>query len=230
MNPYSTDFFRAHRDGARRSASVVIPLLFQWLNPKSVVDVGCGQGTWLAIVQEHGVSDICGIDGDYVDRERLEIPTEYFLSCDLSRPLRLPRRFDVAVSLEVAEHLPAESANDFVASLVGLAPVIVFSAAVPHQGGTQHINEQWPAYWAERFAQFDYLPVDCLRRKLWGREDVEWWYAQNMFLYAERAYLQKHEALLREHRACPTALSLIHPRRYLEWVEWGLRQSQAANA
>jgi SAM-dependent methyltransferase len=224
--PYSCDFFQSHRDGAWRSARATVPLILDLLVVQSVIDVGCGQGTWLAVFHECSVTNICGIDGDYIDHERLEIPAECFIAHDLQQPLRVSRQFDLAMSLEVAEHLPPESADSIVTSLVQLAPVVLFSAAAPFQGGTHHVNEQWPAYWAERFAAHDYLPIDCLRRKLWNRDDVEWWYAQNMFLYAKRAFLEDHDVLLREHQACPMALSLVHPRRYLEWVEWGIAQSQ----
>jgi SAM-dependent methyltransferase len=224
--PYTSEFFAAHREGARRSAHVVAALVLGWIPAKSVIDVGCGEGTWLAVFRERGVTEIAGVDGDYIERDKLEIPSECFLSHDLMQPLRLARRFDLAVSLEVAEHLPSESADGFVESLVKLAPVVLFSAAAPFQGGTQHVNEQWPAYWAERFQKHGYLPVDCLRRQLWASDDVQWWYAQNTFLYVAEEYLRRNPALLQEYQACPTALPLVHPRRYLEWIEWGLAQSQ----
>lgn len=222
--PYTSEYYQALRDGARRSARAVVPLVLQFLSPRSVVDLGCGEGTWLSVFREHSVTDVCGVDGDYVDRSRLGIPADSFLPHDLTQPLRLPRRYDLALSLEVAEHLPADCANTIIESLVLLAPVVLFSAAAPYQGGAEHVNEQWPAYWAERFAAHDFLPVDCLRRTLWNLSDVEWWYAQNMFLYAHRTTLNANEALLREHRACPQALGLVHPRRYLDWIEWGLAQ------
>ena len=221
--PYTSDFFAAHRDGARRSARVVVPLVLDLAPARSVIDVGCGQGTWLSVFAEHGVADVQGVDGDYVDRDRLEIPADRFRSHDLTRPLHAGRTFDLAVSLEVAEHLPGEAADGFVASLARLAPVVLFSAAAPYQGGNSHVNEQWPAYWAERFARHGYLPVDCLRRRVWANPDVEWWYAQNTFLYVERGRLERDPILKREYEAAgPVALPLVHPRRYVEWVEWGL--------
>ncbi len=151
-----------------------------------MIDVGCGQGTWLSVFAEYGATDVNGIDGDYVDRDRLEIPADRFHGQDLSRPLAVERTFDLAVSLEVAEHLPEVACDGFVESLTRLAPVVLFSAAAPYQGGQNHVNEQWPEYWAERFARHGYLPVDCLRRRVWANPDVEWWYAQNALLFVAR--------------------------------------------
>jgi hypothetical protein len=136
----------------------------------------------------------------------------------------LDRTFDLAISLEVAEHLPEEAADAFVESLTRLASVVLFSAAAPYQGGEHHVNERWPVYWAERFATHGYLSVDCIRRRIWANPAVEWWYAQNAFLYVERGRLESGPALKREYEAAgPDALPLVHPRQFLEWVEWGLR-------
>ncbi|HJZ58105.1 MAG TPA: class I SAM-dependent methyltransferase [Gemmataceae bacterium] len=221
--PYTSEFFAAHRDSARRSARAIVPLVLRLVPARSVIDVGCGEGTWLSVFAEHGVADVHGVDGDYVDRDRLEIPQDRFRAHDLTRPLHVDRTFDLAVSLEVAEHLPEDAADAFVASLARLAPVVLFSSAVPYQGGNNHKNEQWPAYWAERFAAQSYSPVDCIRRRVWANLDVEWWYAQNTFLYVERERLEDDLALSREYEvAGPHALPLVHPRRYVEWVEWGI--------
>lgn len=211
---YPAGFFDAIRDGARRSARAAVPLVLQWFRPQSLIDIGCGQGTWLAEFRAQGVADVHGVDGDYVERDKLEIPGERFVAFDLTRPFAVDRRFDMAMSLEVAEHLPPANAGGFVASLVRLAPIVLFSAAVPQQGGMNHVNEQWPEYWAKLFAQHDYLPIDCLRRSLWSRSEVEWWYAQNMFFYAQRSFLEAQPSLLAAHRECPTALSLVHPQLY----------------
>jgi SAM-dependent methyltransferase len=226
--PYTGEYYDALRDGARRSARGVVPFVLGLVPARSVIDVGCGRGTWLSVFREHGVEDLQGVDGDYIDRNRLEIPAERFRPHDLTRPFELDRTFDLAVSLEVAEHLPAEAADGFVASLTRLARVVLFSAAAPYQGGQNHVNEQWPAYWAERFARHGFLPVDCLRRRVWDNPDVEWWYAQNSFLYVEGDRLASDPALRRECEAAgPAALPLVHPRRYLEWVEWGLSLCEA---
>jgi SAM-dependent methyltransferase len=148
----------------------------------SVVDIGCGDGSWLFVFRKLGVEDILGLDGEYVDRNVLQIPQDRFQAVDLTKPFGLKRVFDLAISLEVAEHLPAESASSFVASLCGLAPAVLFSAAIPFQGGNHHINEQWPDKWAALFRQHGYFLVDCIRKRIWQNEAVEFWYAQSAFI------------------------------------------------
>jgi SAM-dependent methyltransferase len=217
--PYSSQFFEEQRRGSLQSAAKIVPLIMQALRPSAVVDVGCGVGTWLAAFAEHGVADTLGIDGGYVDPALLHIPRERFLAHDLTTPIALKRRFDLVLCLEVAEHLPAEHAPTLIDSLVGLGPAVVFSAAIPFQGGTHHVNEQWPDYWAHHFAARGYVPVDYFRRKIWQVPGIEWWYAQNLLLYIERDHLAAHSPLRREAEETPsTPLSLVHPDKYLEVV------------
>src|SRR5579871_1434156 len=121
MQPYQAGFFESVRDGARQSAFEIVPTVLELVNPKSVVDVGCGDGTWLSVFKDYGVDHLLGIDGDYVDPQSLQIPAELFLASDLRESLILGRVFDMAVSLEVAEHLPVHCAATFVDSLVKLA-------------------------------------------------------------------------------------------------------------
>jgi SAM-dependent methyltransferase len=225
MRDYTSEFFAVQRAQARSAAEVVVPLVLELARPASVVDVGCGTGTWLAVFREHGVDDVVGVDGAYVDADDLEIPRDRFVARDLAAPLTLERRFDLVVSLEVAEHLPAASAPTFVGGLTALGPVVLFSAAIPGQGGTSHVNEQWPLYWAALFRERGYVHVDCLRRRLWHDEAVAPWYAQNALFYVARDELPRHEALARLHDPAETRpLDLVHPTRYLEWVEWATRE------
>ncbi|MGH6841445.1 MAG: hypothetical protein ACREDV_05045, partial [Methylocella sp.] len=98
----------------------------------------------------------------------------------------LNRTFDLALCLETAEHLLPEAAVPFVESLTRVAPVIVFSAAIPRQGGTGHFNEQWPSYWAKLFASRGYECLDLLRDYLWANDAVEVWYRQNMLCFVAR--------------------------------------------
>jgi SAM-dependent methyltransferase len=212
---YDFGFFRALRTGSLASARVIVPIVLDLLGPKSVVDVGCGIGTWLSVFQEFGVSDVVGVDGDYVDRDQLLIEPARFFPHDLEKPLRLERSFDLAISLEVAEHLAPEAAATFVESLVRLAPAVLFSAAIPEQGGAGHLNEQWPGYWATLFAHHGYQPIDCVRHRVWSESDVEVWYAQNTLLYIKRSEITRHASLAPESRPAANALARVHPRLYL---------------
>src|SRR6266404_3650480 len=99
--PYTKDFYESLRNGVIRSAEVIVPLVLKFVPARSVVDVGCGEGSWLAVFRRHGVSEIMGLDGDYIDRETLQIPLECFQACDLTIPLKIERGFDLAISLEV---------------------------------------------------------------------------------------------------------------------------------
>jgi hypothetical protein len=209
---YTSDFFSSHHPGAANSAARMVPQLLELSEALSVVDVGCGIGTWLAECSKRGIADFHGFDGPWVRPEQLVIPPATFTSVDLSRTVPTTRGFDLALSLEVAEHLPEASADTFVASLTSLAPIVVFSAAIPMQGGTGHVNEQWPRYWAAKFAARGYSPIDCVRPLVWKMPGVEWWYAQNTIVYASEAGLAK-SARLRElastHGGEPRAL--VHP-------------------
>ncbi len=211
---YGADFYAYQQAGSLSSAGVIVPAVCELVRPASVIDVGCGVGTWLSAFARCGVADILGLDGDYVPRSDLQIPVERFRETDLSQPFTTPRVFDLAVSLEVAEHLPPASARGFVASLTRLAPAVLFSAAVPHQGGWHHVNEQWPQYWADLFAQERFLPLDCFRERFWTAANVRWWYAQNIVLF-----LRDDHPLWHAHSQSTAPLrALVHPENYLRRV------------
>lgn len=217
MPRYDEQFFH-DRSGSRRSADVVVPQILDLIEPRSVVDVGCGTGTWLAAFLEQGVEDVLGIDGDYVPLDKLEIPQDRFVEANLEQPLELGRRFDLAVSLEVGEHLPETAAAAFVDSLVRLSNLVLFSAAIPDQYGTHHINEQWQDWWADRFEHHGYVAVDALRPRLWRDDRVEWWYIQNTLLYVDPVELERRPRLEELHaRTARDQLALVHPRGYLSF-------------
>ena len=197
MTTYTRKWFDQQVVGAASSASTVVPLVMDLVHPRSVVDVGCGMGVWLAEFIRAGVQDVLGLDGDYIDRGHLAIPTDKFRVCDLRQPLPADRKFDLAVSLEVAEHLPPGVAEQFVAGLAALAPVVLFSAAIPAQPGNQHINTQWQSYWAGLFAARGYAALDPIRPAVWNDPRVEWWYSQNTLMYVSRERLASDERLSR---------------------------------
>lgn len=190
-----------------------MPVLIELLEPGSVVDVGCGTGSWLKVFQEHGVADILGLDGEWVDRSLLEIAPEQFRAADLPDDLALGRRFDLALCLEVAHYIPEESAGQLVENLTALAPIALFSAAIPDQG--RGLNQQWPDYWAELFRGRGYVCVDCVRPRIWNEPGVETWYAQNALLFVDGELLESRPRLAYEHeRAQGRPLSIVHPRLF----------------
>jgi SAM-dependent methyltransferase len=176
--------------------------------PRSVVDVGCGLGGWLAAFARAGVDDVVGIDGDYVNRDEILIPGEKFLVRDLEEPVMLDRVFELALCLEVGEHLSEGASATLVASLTSLAPVVVFSAAIPGQGGIDHVTERWPDYWARLFADHGYLPLDLVRPRIWEDERIEPWYRQNMLVFASGDAYERLAALGRPF--APTS-AFVHP-------------------
>lgn len=180
---YSNGFFDYIDDGARSSARQLISVLKQEFEPTSVLDLGCGRGVWLDEWRDKGVKEIVGVDGDYVDRQHLAIEPECFLAKDLTKPIDLGRKFDLAQSLEVGEHLPEDASRTLVATLTQHSARVLFSAAVPGQGGEFHINEKPLEFWRQLFAAFGYHPYDCLRPSLSHRSDVEPWYKYNSILY-----------------------------------------------
>ena len=204
---YTSEFYAGQSDGSARSASVVVPLVLSFLPAGSVVDVGCGVGTWAAEFAANGVPDVWGIDGDYVDRSQLRIPADRFLSRDLTQPLRFDRTFDLALSLEVAEHLPESRAAGFVDDLTSLAPCVLFSAAVPGPTGTNHINSQYLPYWVELFKSKGFEAIDPVRPRILGKPSVEWFYQQDIVMFAAAA----HPVLT---KGFPKPQSFIHPELY----------------
>ncbi len=217
-SPYSEKFFRALEAGSLQSAKEIVPLVVEFLRPASVVDVGCGTGAWLSVFREQEIEDILGIDGDYVNLGSMLIPKEAFQSYDLTRPLVINRKFDLVVSLEVAEHLPSNCAETFVESLTRLGSVVMFSAAIPYQGGQNHVNEQWQDYWRILFNEKGYEVVDFIRKKVWDNPKVETWFAQNTLLYVERDYMKKNSTIHEEWKKNSSPLSVVHPRSYESYV------------
>ena len=184
------------------------------LQPRSVVDFGCGLGEWAQQFKTLGAVDVIGVDGVHVNQDDLAVSADEFIRADLTLPIDLGRRFDLAVSLEVAEHLPESSADQFVSTLAHHASAVLFSAAIPYQGGEHHVNEQWPDYWATRFASCGYKAFDVLRQQVWNNSRVEWWYAQNVMIYATGDSL---DPLLEHGHTALTpseVLSLVHPQNY----------------
>jgi hypothetical protein len=171
----------------RCAADSISQLLLSSIPVASVLDVGCAQGVWLSAWASAGVAEIFGIDGNYVAKESLKIPARCFESADLSRQWNLSRRFDLVQSLEVAEHLPENAADQFIENLATHSKgVILFSAAPPGQGGEFHVNERPYEYWREKFQAFGFEPYDYIRPLIHADTTIPFWYRHNTILYVHR--------------------------------------------
>lgn len=190
-----------------RAAGAVLPMFFQHYKPASVLDVGCGLGNWLEVCKQLGVPEVKGIDGDYVNKNLLRIHESEFQSVNLNEVVDLKKRYDLAICLEVAEHLLPESSGKIIDSLINHSDVILFSAAIPGQGGQYHINEQWPSYWQKLFDQRGYEMLDYFRPQIWNNENIEYWYRQNLFLVVKKG----HEI---SRIGSNNILSLVHPELF----------------
>ncbi|MCX7148617.1 MAG: class I SAM-dependent methyltransferase [Rhodocyclales bacterium] len=211
---YKPRFYGGHAAGSSQSARLVLPEVFDIVGlPSSILDVGCGIATWGGAARELGVGDYLGIDGDWVPKNQLRVPAEQFLPADLSQldRLQVDRHFDLAICIEVAEHLPEAMAAKLVNFLTTHADRVVFGAAVPGQGGTNHVNEQWQFYWAEIFAACGFDAFDIIRPRIAGNREIEYWYRQNTILYAK---CDSGFATAMTRAAIPQALDYILPELY----------------
>lgn len=189
MNHAYGDKFMSYADKSSRiAANTISQLLRSQFEINSVLDVGCAKGTWLDAWRGSGSTEVLGVDGEYVNRDELVIPPDCFVAADLKEPLQLAQRFDLVQSLEVAEHLPASAAENFVANLIRHSKgLVLFSAAPPGQGGEFHINEQPYDYWRAIFRKHGFHAHDWIRPQISKTADISFWYRYNIFLYINAA-------------------------------------------
>ena len=207
---YNDSFFGNMHVVSACSAEVVVPLLMDKLSPRSVLDVGCGTGAWLNEFRRRGVTDIRGIEGDWAPGRFLEFADDLIHRADAGAGFDLGRRFDLVVSVEVAEHIEPGSARRFVENLTHHGDFVYFTAAVPGQGGTSHLNEQWPDYWSALFAEFGFRLLDWPRQELWENARVDACVIQNGFLYV-REGVPVPDGIGKSN---PWPLRMIHPRLF----------------
>ena len=225
---YTKDFYLdLTGEESNYSAEKVLSLLLSKLPPvNSVVDVGCGPGTWLTTLLKLRKQkiEILGIDGPWVNRDLLLIPRDSFVAVDISLeqfPV-ISRKYDLAISLEVAEHLSPQEAERFISFLTDISDFVLFSAAIPFQGGTNHFNERWQSYWAGLFAQKDYLPLDLIRPPLWNDSKVHVYYRQNSFLYIKKERIKEIKL---PDIFDVQILSVAHPGMYIKNAHPGVKRA-----
>lgn len=182
---YDNAFYLNQNDRSYKSAMSILSTYLELSSAKSLVDVGCGMGSWAKAALDLRIPEVLGIDGDFVDDNLLVIPVDKFHRQDLSKPFALQNRFDLAVSMEVAEHIDESDSDVFVENLTNLSDVVLFSAAVPGQGGVHHVNEQPQSYWVKKFERQGYSCSVELRNRIWMDESISNYYRQNVLLFVK---------------------------------------------
>jgi len=211
LDNYSREFHRAILGESAQGANGIWPVVLAVTGaPTSVVDFGCGLGTWLAVLQRLVPGcEVTGVDHPGVTQADLLIPRDRFVPSDLQRAIDLERKFDLCMSIEVAEHLPPDAARQFVQSLTRHSDRILFSAAMPGQGGHLHVNEQWPSYWAKLFADQGYRCFDFIRPQVWTEASIPIWYRQNILFFA------KQDVQLKAGWQDWGGADVVHPQQFM---------------
>jgi hypothetical protein len=202
---YDAKFYAELEEQAETSSLPVLTPVFKAFPHLDVVDIGCGMGHWLKSAKKLGALTVRGYDGDWVPRDKLVIEPEEFVATDLSDPrseaydpgvgsFGVPQVFSMAICCETAEHLPLNIGPILVKTLVWRAPVVVFSAATPGQGGTAHVNEQPLEYWERLFAKHGYMMLDIIRPVIAGNKSVQEWYRNNSVVFVQRGFLDTQSA------------------------------------
>jgi hypothetical protein len=214
---YNKEFYNRFEAGSFNSAKLILPIVLKMFpNIKSAADFGCGVGVWLSALKDLGVNDIMGYDGEWVGKEILKIPFENFTAAELDKSISFNRRYDLALSIETAEHLPEKSARLFVETLTKVSDLVLFSAAIPYQGGTNHINEQWQDYWNNIFIEFGYIGTDYIRKKIWNNQRIRVLYRQNIILFVKKERLSEIKDFICEESN--VTWNVVHPETYTKKI------------
>lgn len=220
---YPADWHKTYGNMTGNSARRIVPMLVAAFGTTSVVEIGCGNAHWTQAALDAGVKDFLVVDGPWNNRDHLLVDRTHFLEADLNMSLVLPRRFDMAICLEVAEHVEPGSADVIVRSLTEAADVVAFGAAIPLQGGHGHINERWPSWWREKFNALGYEAFDLVRPKHWQDRSIHYWYRQNMFIYVARnnaGAMEKAKAAEAAARDSRFLFDAVHPEKFEETASY----------
>ena len=206
---YDEDFYKARHAETNYSAQRIVEIVRNHIpGISSAIDLGCGVGTFLLAWKSAGAIKIKGVEGSWLNKANLLIPHDDFEYVDLEQAFLHNDQYDIVICLEVAEHLSAQSGENLIKTICTLSDLVLFSAAIPFQGGIGHLNEAWPSYWAHLFSKYGFFPYDVIRQEIWSDERIPFWYRQNIMLYTSRDDILSKFS--RNH-----SLDIVHPELYL---------------
>jgi SAM-dependent methyltransferase len=175
--PYTESYYENITEDATRSRDAVFEILGI---DKSVTVVDCGGGTggWGVGLKNYTCIDY------RVPLDALLINPEQYIDQDLRKPFNMGEKFDVVISCEVIEHLEEEFTDTFIDNVCRLVKddgVIIFSGAVPNQGGNNHLTERFQTHWAKKFRERGFYGTQhpCIKRD----ERIALYYRQNIVIY-----------------------------------------------
>lgn len=204
MTKYDRKFYTARDSKTSHAARTILKIIFDERDIKSVVDFGCGVGTWLKVAEEYGADHTVGIEGGWID-EMLFAASGDLIVRDFESPIKLEAKFDLAICLEVAEHVSKNNAQRFIKDICESSDLVLFSAAIEGQGGRGHVNEQNQSYWVKLFLFNGYRCCDVIRSVIWNDDDIDVWYKQNTFVFS------KHPSIFSVSHDTDFPFDIIHP-------------------
>jgi len=217
--PYDRAFYEEQFDGSLASARVLVGLMTTWFQPDSVLDIGCGRGAWLKAWHEQGVRKLVGVDGPWNDGADMVEPAIEFRATNLEQPLTGTVSFDLAMSIEVVEHLSPEAGVSVVDSLTGTASVVMFSAAFSGQGGVHHVHERYHSHWGMLFRERGFSCFDAFRPRVWTDQRVAPWHRANVFLFVRDGHALANQLSARGITPLSDLgfMDAVHPWLYERW-------------
>lgn len=187
---YSKDFYKGVSDRSIIVAPIVIRALRDLVPYRSVKDIGCGSGIWLREAIRNDVEFAMGLDLqvaiDTVVEDLAEHPGVQLSASDFEKEEYALPYTNLSICLEVLEHLTPGAADRLARQIGETSDAILFSAAQPGQGGTNHINEKPHEYWLSLFDSLGFDTFDFLRPKIQKIPDAPRYYVLNLFLLARR--------------------------------------------
>ncbi len=186
---YKPKFYASVTLRAQTTAEIVTELISSTFTISSFIDIGCGDGLWSRKMLEKCDNKIKGYAIDLPGvrpKELQQVASDIqFIELNLnSNPYIPERQFDLAFCTEVLEHLEEHAALLLLNSIAANCDLLVFSAAVPGQGGTGHINEHPQEYWDSQLQKRGFRPFDVIRPAIIELE-VPSYYKNNLILYVQ---------------------------------------------